>query len=178
MNPDELLERATNFYLTSERFNGLPVHGLHLEVDELRTLMRPLVESGRLYVNYGDRHPNPHVLAFDPEPLEEHLRKLDGEQLEAACLYPLPAHLQTVVNPADYEGRPYTLELALGYPVLGYHCFDLSILESYRNDPRYYYTVSIRCTRGMAWLGPGRVDGRVRGLARDCSGFRCAGQPD
>jgi RNA-directed DNA polymerase len=27
-------------------------------------------------------------------------------------------------------------------------------------------------------LGPGRVDGRVRGLARDCSGFRCAGQPD
>jgi hypothetical protein len=129
MNPDELLERATNFYLTSEGFNGLPVHGLHLEVDELRTLIRPLVESGRLYVNYGDRHPNPHVLAFDPEPLEEQLRKLDGEELEAACLYPLPSHLQTVVNPADYEGRPYTLELALGYPVLGYHCFDLSILR-------------------------------------------------
>jgi hypothetical protein len=143
MNSEELLTRVTDFYLTSEGFNGLPVHGIHLELAELRTLIRPLVESGHLYVNYGDRHPNPHVLAFDPEPLEEQLRKLDGEQLEAACLYPLPVHMQAVANPAEYEGRPYTLELALGYPVLGYHCFDLSILESYRNDPRYYYTFDI-----------------------------------
>lgn len=143
MSPSVLLERVTEFYLKSGDFNGLPVHSLHLEVDVLRTLIRPLVDSGRLYASYGDRHPNPHVLAFDPEPLEEQLHKLDGEHLEATCLYPLPAHLQTVVNPADYEGRPYTLELALGYPVLGYHCFELSILESYRNDPRYYYVFDI-----------------------------------
>jgi hypothetical protein len=143
MNSDELLERATDFYLESEGFNGLPVHGLDSGVDELRIVIRPLVESGQLYVNYGDRHPNPHVLAFSPEPKDEQLRKLDGGDLESACLYPTVAHLRTVVNPADYEGRPYTLELALGYPVLGYHCFGLSILESYRNDPRYYYTFDI-----------------------------------
>jgi hypothetical protein len=143
MNADELLARATEFFLTSGGFNGLPVHSLDIEMDELRTVVRPLVESGRLYVNYGDRHPNPHVLAFDPEPQEEQLRKLDEGDLASACLYSLPAHLAAVVNPADYEGRPYTLELALGYPVLGYHCFDLSILESYRNDPRYYYKFDI-----------------------------------
>lgn len=110
---------------------------------ELRQLIRPLVESGQLYVNYGDRHPNPHILAFDPEPVDEQLLKLDEGDLESACLYPTVACLRTVVDPADYEGRPYTLELALGYPVLGYHFFDLSILESYRNDPRYYYTFDI-----------------------------------
>lgn len=143
MNANEFLERITGFYVDSEGFNGLPVGGLSLGVDELRSLIRPLVESGQLYVNYGDRHPNPNVLAFDPEPIDEQLRKLDEGGIESACLYPTIAHLRTVVNPADYEGRPYTLELALGYSVLGYHFFDLSILESYRNDPRYYYTFDI-----------------------------------
>jgi hypothetical protein len=143
VDSDTLLERTSQFYLISKGFNGLPVYDLDIEIDELRGAIRPLVESGMLYVNYGDRHPNPHVLAFSPEPIEEQLRKLDEQDLESACLYPTVAHLQTVVNPAEYEGRPYTLELALGYPVLGYHFFDLSILESYRNDPRYYYNFDI-----------------------------------
>ena len=143
MTSDELLESATHFYGESGGFNGLPVRGLDSDVDEVRDLIRPLVESGQLYVNYGDRHPNPHILAFEPEAKDEQLRKLDEGDLESACLYPTVEHLRTVVNPADYEGRPYTLELALGYPVLGYHFFDLSILETYRNDPRYYYTFDI-----------------------------------
>ncbi len=143
MTSEELLERATRFYLESEGFNGLPVSSIDLESDALREVIRPLVESAQLYVNYADRHPNPHVLAFEPEAKDEQLRKLVEGNLEGTCLYPAVDHLQTVVNPADYEGRPYTLELALGYPVLGYHCFDLSILESYRNDPRYYYTFDI-----------------------------------
>src|SRR5487761_1260505 len=128
MNSDELLERATRFYLESEGFNGLPVHSIDGEVGELRELIRSLVDSEQLYVNYGDRHPNPHVLAFEPEAKDEQLRKLDEGDLASACLYPTVNRLRTVVNAADYEGRPYTLELALGHSVLGYHFFDLSIL--------------------------------------------------
>ena len=143
MTANELLERVTEFYMNSGDFNGFPVPGADLGVDELRQRIRPLVESGQLYVNYGDRHPNPHILAFEPEPAEVQVRKLDEGDLASACLYPTVAHLRTVVDQAEYAGRPYTLELALGYPVLGYHCFDLSILESYRNDPRYYYTFDI-----------------------------------
>ena len=143
MPANELLERVTEFYMNSGDFNGFPVPGADLGVDELRQRIRPLVESGQLYVNYGDRHPNPHILAFEPEPAEVQVRKLDEGDLASACLYPTVAHLRTVVDQAEYAGRPYTLELALGYPVLGYHCFDLSILESYRNDPRYYYTFDI-----------------------------------
>lgn len=106
-------------------------------------------------MNYGDRHSNPHVLAFEPEPKDDQLRKLGEADLASACLYPMVDHLRTVVNPGDYEGRPYTLELALGYPVLGYHFFDLSILESYRNDPRYYYTFDID---GMIAVDDGYFD--------------------
>ncbi|WP_327313339.1 hypothetical protein [Streptomyces sp. NBC_01235] len=143
MTPEELLIQATNFYRGSTDFNGLPVHSLDIEPDALPDLLRPLIEAGSLYVNYGDRHPNPHVLAFEPEPQAKQLDKLATRNLVGACLYPTIAHLASIVDPHDYEGRPYTLELALGHPVLGCHFFDLSVLESYRNDPRYYYNFDI-----------------------------------
>ncbi|MEZ0111678.1 hypothetical protein ABH920_005696 [Catenulispora sp. EB89] len=143
MTSEALLARATDFYCASDDFNGLPVHSLDIELETLRQLLRPLIEDGSLYVNYGDRHPNPHVLAFEPESVDKQLDKLAVSDLRAACLYPTVAHLESVVDPQDYAGRPYTLELALGHPVLGFHFFDLSVLESYRNDPRYYYEFDI-----------------------------------
>src|SRR5258708_4508842 len=113
MTADELLERVTSFYTDSGDFNGLPVRSLDANLDKLRGSVRPLIEAGLLYVNYGDRHPNPHILAFEPEDQADQLQKLDEADLEAACLYPTVSNMQTVVNLADYEGPPYTLELAL-----------------------------------------------------------------
>ncbi len=43
------------------------------------------------------------------------------------------------VNPAGSEDRPFTRRLMLGEAQLEFHAFDLSILEFYRNDPRYDY---------------------------------------
>ncbi|MBQ1089655.1 hypothetical protein [Streptomyces sp. B93] len=143
VTPEYLLALATEFYVQSHDFNGLPVHALEMEPDDLRALLRPLVEAGTAYVNYGDRHPNPHILAFEPESREQQLEKLATNDLAGACLYPTVGHLESVVDRDTYRGRPYSLELALGYPALGYHFFDLSILESYRNDPRYYYSFDI-----------------------------------
>lgn len=40
---------------------------------------------------------------------------------------------------ARFADRPYTKELALGEGQLAFRAFDLSILEIYRNDSRYYY---------------------------------------
>ena len=65
-------------------------------------------------------------------------RSLDKNE-EAICLYPRPVHLQAVVNPSEYGDEPYKLELALGSPRLAHRSFDLSVLEYYRNDPRYMY---------------------------------------
>ncbi|MCK4822055.1 AAA family ATPase, partial [bacterium] len=55
------------------------------------------------------------------------------------CIYPRPKHLKTAVNRMQYDGEPYRLYLALGEPQLAYRSFDLSVLEFYRNDPRYSY---------------------------------------
>jgi hypothetical protein len=148
MKSDELLGSVTKFYLDSGDFNGLPVASLKLESEAVRELVAPLVESDKLYVNYGDRHPNPHILAFEPESRETQLEKLERDDITPSCLYPSTAHLEGVVHSSDYEGRPYTHELALGHPQLGLHFFELSTLESYRNDPRYHYTFDID-----GWIG-------------------------
>jgi len=133
MTKESLLAAATAQYLESTDFNGLPV-----EDDTPKELVTELITEGLVSLNRGDRHPNPHIKAFDPEPIEEQLQKIKENDLDG-CLYPEPRHLQDVVVPSDYAGRPFTLCLALGEPQLSFKVFDLIILEQYRNDPRYYY---------------------------------------
>ena len=45
--------------------------------------------------------------------------------------YPLPKHLEAVVDHSQYAGQPYALALALGEPQLTRHAFDLAVLEPY-----------------------------------------------
>jgi hypothetical protein len=155
----DLLERVTEQYLGSRDFNGLPVYALveseppadlqelilqmseepESPADETVDLIKGLVEDGLLTVIFGDVHPNPHIRAFPDEPKDVVLAKLSGANLRYACLYPTARHLQTVVDPADYAGRPYALELALGGATLRHRAFDLHALEPYRNDPRFEY---------------------------------------
>ncbi len=49
-------------------------------------------------------------------------------------------HLEAVVDRAAYRDTPYTLALKLGEAQLAFRPFDLSVLEFYRNDPRYHYS--------------------------------------
>jgi hypothetical protein len=57
----------------------------------------------------------------------------------AAWAYPSPSHLEIAVDRIQYAGRPFTLRMALGEPQLTFQAFDLSVLEMYRNDPRFKY---------------------------------------
>jgi hypothetical protein len=129
----------TERYLTSGNFNGFPIRDLANTDAKRRELVAVLVKSGYGSVNFGDRHPNPHILAFAPEPVEEQLRKLESADLEHACVYPSADHLSTVVNPNDYSGRPYMLRMARGQAQLSCLPFEIQVLERYRNDPRYIY---------------------------------------
>lgn len=159
LDRDELLARVTAQYLASRDFNGLSVHALvdtapptdlqemilqmtaepAVPSDQTVSLIRGLVEEGLLTVVFGDVHPNPHIRAFPDEPMDVTLAKLSAPNLKHACLYPTAQHLQTVVNPPDYAGRPYALELARGAATLSHRAFDLHVLEPYRNDPRFEY---------------------------------------
>ena len=59
--------------------------------------------------------------------------------LQQSCIYPSRNHLKGVVPDTLYKDSPYSRELALGAGQLDFRAFDVSVLEFYRNDPRYFY---------------------------------------
>lgn len=156
MNSAKILEKITKFYLDSNDFNGIPITDLGENFEEIRGVLKELIEKGEVVLNFGDRHPNPHILAFEPESEKEQIAKLEKLKFQeptyeeygplkiqinsiSCCAYPSKNHLKSVVKPGNYQDRPFTLLLAQGEPQLSYRTFNLRILEFYRNDPRYYY---------------------------------------
>jgi hypothetical protein len=138
---EDVLEQVTDFYLSSSDFNGVPVATLveRFGSDELIRSLVEIIGEDKASVVFGNVHPNPHIRALPDIPKEDQIRKLRAGELSGACVYPLPAHLRGVVNRSQYENRPYDLAMALGSPQLDFRAFDLSVLEFYRNDPRYIY---------------------------------------
>ena len=136
-----MLSTITDFYLKSRDYNGIPVstlirkHGLK----EIRSIIEDLIVNGLACVVYGDYHPNPHIRALPSESINEQIEKLTSERFEHSCVYPTGKHLREVVDPSEFHNRPFELALAVGEHQLLHFSFDLSILEIYRNDPRYYY---------------------------------------
>lgn len=94
-----VLGTVTKQYLTSTRFNGMPVFGLLRRTGgslaELRRVLSSLIEKELVSLNFGDRHPNPHILAFPPESTSEQLTKLNSDLVKGACVSCLsPEHQQ------------------------------------------------------------------------------------
>lgn len=135
----QVLEEITASYLSSRDFNGIPAWSLKtMPMSKALPIVKELTEEGLISINYGDRHPNPHILAFEPESIKEQVEKIHKID-EHTCLYPTKKHLKKVVDKTKYVGQPFRLMLALGEPHLAYKPFDLSVLEFYRNDPRYSF---------------------------------------
>ncbi len=134
LRPDErrLLDAVTRQYLESGDFNGLAT-------DKATTLpvVVSLIRKGLISLVRADTVTNPHVKSFPVEAPADQVAKIREAGIEG-CLYPEPAHLSKVLDRSPYEGRPFSLDLALGEPQLGFRVFDLSVLEQYRNDPRYF----------------------------------------
>ena len=132
MTRSELLAKTVTQYLESGDFNGY-----RLTPDLDAGLVAELISDGKLELHCEDRHPNPNIRAFPAKAIAEQIGKIhhvDG------CLYPTPEFLTKHV-PRDNE-RPFTTMLAQGAAQLEFRAFDLSVLEFYRNDPRYHYTTN------------------------------------
>jgi hypothetical protein len=138
-----LLKELTIFYLNSGDFNGFRALQLADRLgqswNEVKRTAAALIEKELIGVLDEKSDVNPAILRLDFEQKDIQLEKLNDSNLEHTFIYPRTAHLQSVVNPSDYAGRPYLLELALGHPQFSFRSFDLSVLEFYRNDPRYMY---------------------------------------
>ena len=141
---DRADEAIVAFYLQSGDFNGMPssalAHALGLDQEKLDDLLTVLVRREIATLSFGDRHPNPRIKAFEPQTIPEQLDKLSRLGTNHLCVYPTAERLKATVDPDDFSGQPFTLRLALGEPQLHLLSFDLTVLEKYRNDPRYYYT--------------------------------------
>ena len=135
----ELAEKIADHYLESADFNGYATRQIGSNERERRRLVQALVVKGLASVNFGDRHPNPHILAFEAEAREVQLNKLDVIGLDETCIYPSKEYLAGRVDESAYSNRPYSYRLALGDAQLDFEAFDLTVLEQYRNDPRYAY---------------------------------------
>lgn len=133
----EILTSALDNYLQSRDFNGMGVARLTHAGDV--ELIKELIADGRLDLIRGDGHPNPHIKAFEAEPIDVQLEKIDKAGL-AGCLYPTPLLLAEHGAGAS-EAAPYTRALKQGAPQLSFRAFDLRALEWYRNDPRFDFDV-------------------------------------
>ncbi|MCO5792826.1 MAG: AAA family ATPase [Blastomonas sp.] len=131
-----LLDRIIKFYSQSHDFNGMPVSKkLSGDLDPADIIA--LIRADKADLVRGDMHPNPHIKAFDAEPIETQIEKIEMRGLDG-CLYPSPAVLaEKHADAVELSAGPYTRALQLGAPQLAFRAFDLRALEWYRNDPRF-----------------------------------------
>ncbi len=139
-----VIDEVTKQYLESGDFNGYPVYALkkafNVDDKEAKDLLRDLIRARCIDVVFGNIHPNPHIKAFSDTTAEQQVEFLENlEFSDHFCLYPSKETLSKAKQLNDYSGEPYTEQLALGGGQLDFRVFDLSVLEHYRNDPRYYY---------------------------------------
>lgn len=141
-----LLSVITQHYLKSSDFNGYSLHRLRYDVDlsedgALR-LVTELVGAEKIDVISSGMDENPHVRRWPDKPTSEQIAELQQNGLRDVCAYPSAHHLEGILDRSAYDGRPFTLELALGQAQLSFRAFDCAVLEYYRNDPRYNFTNS------------------------------------
>jgi len=142
MSERKILKAVTNRYLDSNDFNGLRMDellGPRMSPKKVVSLVRGLVGQGLLRTLRQEDDSNPFILRHGCVSVEEQLAALDADRPIAACLYPTKQHLAKAVDPRRYEGRPFTLELALGGPQMAYRNFEPQVLEPYVADPRYTF---------------------------------------
>ncbi len=139
----EILKKVTEHYLNSLDFNGIPVNKLvvhfNISLTELNIILKELVNKDKIDLRFGDFHPNAHIQALFEYPKIVLLEIMTEQKIQHSCIYPTKKHLTKIVDKKKYDGKPFSLKLALGFYQLNYEAFDLSILEMYRNDPRYYF---------------------------------------
>ena len=138
---DKIYTLVEEKYFTSGDFNGLTLRELLKETGFAKDLalaeIRVGVETDLLTIEHMG---NPHIKPFAGEKKEEMLGFLDESMGEKTfCMYPHPEKLKSAAAAKTYRETPFAYELAKGAGQLDFRAFDLSILEFYRNDPRYHY---------------------------------------
>jgi hypothetical protein len=128
-------------YFSSGDFNGMPIYELEglfdIKSDDFRIMLRKSIEDEILTARFDG---NPHILSFSNISKDKVVECFDlMEYPSHTCLYPHEKKLSSSKRLNVYRDSPYAMELAKGAGQFDFRTFDLSVLEYYRNDPRYSY---------------------------------------
>lgn len=138
---DRVLKIVTDHFLNSRDFNGIHISNflkqLQIGWEQGKVELRAFLESGLLSLIDEATDINPNIIRRGFLPVDAQLKILESLNPGYFCIYPTKEQLISVVDQSKYRYEPYKLRLALGEPQLSFVPFDLSILEQYRNDPRY-----------------------------------------
>ncbi|MDB5161073.1 MAG: family ATPase [Candidatus Saccharibacteria bacterium] len=143
MTKQELLQKITDYYLSSGDFNGLPVRTVEISIDDLKEILVELIEDGDISIRLGEGMDNPYVKRLKSPSKEKQIKSLQEiDDTTHVVAYPEGDKLKKAVISQKYRGKPYKLAVAKGVPVLECAYFKLEVLEKFRNDPRYHYRIN------------------------------------
>ena len=139
---ERVLAEVVRFYLSSDDFNGCSLSRLDPfgERADLLNVLRDLIDSEQIHVMSEATSVNPHIRRLDVPPKEAQLGLLrEALSPHHTCFYPDASVLANNIDAGRYGGKPFDELMARGQNQFDFCFFDLSLLEFYRNDPRYIY---------------------------------------
>jgi hypothetical protein len=138
-----LLDAIVNPFIESAKrdgFNGVGASALlRLQPNPktLRASLYALIRDGQVTAVFSRLSMNMHIKRCPDHPVEEQLKLLIVEPLEAFCLYPTASVVGPRVDLSAWQDRPFSKALLLGEAQLSFRAFDMGALERYVADPRY-----------------------------------------
>jgi hypothetical protein len=137
----ELYSIVEDKFFSSDNFNGLPVYKLKSNFDiynkDFKSSIMKAITDEILTARFDGI---PHIIAFSNIPKNKILQLFDKSEYPGyICLFPHNTKLLNSKRLSQYSSMPYKLELAKGAGQLECRAFELSVIEYYRNNPRYLY---------------------------------------
>lgn len=128
---EKIFTEITNYYLQSRDFNGLPLGQLDNDQEDL---ICELIDEGKIEVLSSNFVLNPHIKALKLDIDKEEQKRAVKDRLGSVVLYPTEKHLKSMNL---FTEKPFTKMLMEGKEQLDILFFDIEILESYFQNPKY-----------------------------------------
>ncbi len=141
---EDIFYQISEYYIHSMDFNGVLAVNLsdngNLNPIKLKEILTKLVYEKKITLTFTSISENPHIKRFPDLPIEEQIKHLNSESLNEICVYPSSNILVDEFDSSKYDDCPFSKLLFLGNPQLKAYFFDITVLESYYQDPRYLIT--------------------------------------
>lgn len=128
---EKILTEITNYYLQSRDFNGSPLRQLENDQEDL---ICELIDEGKIEVLSSNFVLNPHIKALKLDIDKEEQKRAVKDRAGSVVLYPTEKHLKSMNL---FTEKPFTKMLMEGKEQLDILFFDIEILESYFQNPKY-----------------------------------------